>query len=273
MTQLRNPDQIANSCITFLQETYKKAGKTKAVIAVSGGIDSAVSLTLLTKALGAENITALLLPYGDQAMDHARLALQHNAIPEQNWQEINIQPVVDQFAAQQQLKNQDLNQDNNQSQATDHVRLGNIMARTRMIFVYDTAKKLNALVCGTENKSEKYLAYFTRFGDEASDIEPIQDLFKTQVRQLAEHLELPTIFTQKPPSAGLWQGQTDEAELGFTYEQADVVLEIYEKNHTVSAQELVSQTSLPQATVQAVISRVKNNHFKHEVPYVLSFDV
>jgi len=268
MTQLSNMDQITQKCIHFLQETYKKAGKTKAVIAVSGGIDSAVSLTLLTRALGAENITALLLPYGEQEMDHARLALEHNEISAQNWREINIKPVVDQFA-NQQLQNQQTNQD----QSVDQVRLGNIMARSRMIFVYDTAKELNALVCGTENKSEKYLAYFTRFGDEASDVEPIQDLFKSQVRQLAEHLGLPSVFTQKPPSAGLWQGQTDETELGFTYEQADAVLEFYVHNTNVTVDEIVSATGLPKTIIQAVISRVENNHFKHEVPYVLSFDV
>lgn len=257
MAQLPNLDQITSDIVTFLRQTYGQAGKTKAVIAVSGGIDSAVSLTLLTEALGAENITALLLPYGEQEMDHARLALQHNAIPEQNWREINIQTAVDQFASQ--------------VHAQDQVRLGNIMARTRMIFVYDTAKELDALVCGTENKSEKYLAYFTRFGDEASDVEPIQDLFKTQVRQLAEHIGLPSVFTQKPPSAGLWQGQTDEAELGFTYEQADAVLKLYVQNHEVAAEEVATQTDLPLATVQSVISRVKSNHFKHQVPYVLSF--
>jgi NAD+ synthase len=200
-------------------------------------------------------------------MDDARLAVRHNAIPDQNCREINIQSVVDQFAALLQLS--DLTQSH--AKETNQVRLGNIMARARMIFVYDTAKELDALVCGTENKSEKYLGYFTRFGDEASDVEPIQDLFKTQVRQLAEHLGLPRIFTQKPPSAGLWQGQTDEAELGFGYSEADKVLENWEKDRSQTAAEIASASGISLHIVDAVLQRVRTQMFKHEVPYVNTF--
>ena len=142
----------------------------------------------------------------------------------------------------------------------DQLRLGNIMARVRMIAVYDLAKKLDALVCGTENKSEKYLGYFTRFGDEASDIEPIQHLYKTQIRQLVEYLKMPQTFLEKPPSAGLWQDQTDEKELGFSYEEADKALaEIIDGE----------QTGADAAIKTKVQARVKSQHFKHEVPYKL----
>jgi NAD+ synthase len=158
----------------------------------------------------------------------------------------------------------------------DSLRKGNAMARARMMVVYDVAKELNALVCGTENKSEKYLAYFTRFGDEASDVEPIQHLYKTQVRQLAAFLRLPEQFITKAPSAGLWDGQTDEAELGFSYDQADQVIEGFlqeikqVENITQLAAVTISQkTELDLPIVEAVLKRIKNNHFKHEVPYTI----
>ena len=113
--------------------------------------------------------------------------------------------------------------------ADDQLRLGNIMARVRMICLYDLAKQLDALVCGTENKSEKYLGYFTRFGDEASDIEPIMHLYKTEVYELAKHLGIPGAIVAKPPSADLWSEQTDERELGFSYKEADQVLHVLEE--------------------------------------------
>ncbi|HSX24459.1 MAG TPA: NAD(+) synthase, partial [Candidatus Andersenbacteria bacterium] len=146
-------------------------------------------------------------------------------------------------------------------------RLGNIMARCRMIAIYDLAKQKDALVVGTENRSEKYLGYFTRFGDEASDIEPIQQFYKTQVRQLAAHLKLPQEIIQKHPSAGLWDNQTDEQELGFTYEAADKILHAYlDEKKTGSAIEL---SNIPKATVNAVLARVASQHFKLETPYTI----
>lgn len=156
------------------------------------------------------------------------------------------------------------------------------MARSRMIMLFDQAKKLDALVCGTENKSEKYLGYFTRFGDEASDIEPIQGFYKTQIRQLAEHLQLPEVFLKKSPSAGLWKDQTDEQELGFSYAVADQIFEqlIDEKGGVLYLQ-LIEGQRLPEVTtaihqvlpeiskeiITTVLKRVQSQQFKHEVPY------
>src|SRR6185437_16551779 len=114
------------------------------------------------------------------------------------------------------------------------IRIGNIAARMRMIILFDLAKKHKALVCGTENKSENLLGYFTRFGDQASDIEPIEHLYKTQIIQLAKHLGLPEDVITQAPSAGLWKGQTDEGQFGFTYEEADIVLYLFlEKNVSI----------------------------------------
>ena len=137
------------------------------------------------------------------------------------------------------------------------------MARTRMMIIYDLAKKNDALVCGTENKSEKYLGYFTRFGDEASDIEPIVHLYKTQVRQLSEFLDLPTQIQTKQPTADLWEGQTDEQELGFSYEIADrVLMQLIDEGKPGAKIE-----GMDPELVAKVIQRVGQMKFKQQVPY------
>lgn len=246
--------------LKFILECFAQAGKTKAVVAVSGGIDSAVTLTLVTKALGAEAVTAVLLPYGDQDMTDAMQIAEHNQIPADQILTFNIAATVAKVAETVGLDSSaDLTE-------ADKVRLGNIMARTRMIMVFDLAKKINGLVCGTENLTEHYLGYFTRFGDAASDLEPITAWFKTEVRAVAEALKLPTIFTSKAPSAGLWQGQTDEAELGFSYEQADKILEIWRSGETDQTK-IVESSGESSQVVEKVISRVKSADFKHHVPY------
>lgn len=245
--EITNPQAEIDSMVTFLQRTMQKAGKSKIVVAVSGGIDSALSLTLAVKAVGAAQVYPILLPYKDQSIEDSKTIVDWNSIPEANISIINIEKMVDAVVQQLQATN-------------DQIRVGNIMARTRMIAVYDLAKKLDALVCGTENKSEKYLGYFTRFGDEASDIEPLQHLYKTQVRQLVEFLKLPSVFLEKAPSAGLWQGQTDEEELGFSYQEADKALS------EIIDGEVVGSTFEVKVAVQL---RVKNQRFKHEVPYTL----
>lgn len=251
---LANPQAVAADIVAFIENIFQKHAKQSGIIAVSGGIDSALSLTLLAQALPKSRIYPVLLPYQNQPMDDARTVCTWNQIPQENWQEINIEPIVASVAPLLELTEQ------------DYRRLGNVMARTRMIILFDLAKKLDGLVVGTENKSEKYLGYFTRFGDEASDIEPLQHLYKTQVRQLAAYLGVPEAIQTKAPSAGLWADQTDEVELGFSYELADQVLEQY-----IDERREPDQIELPAGTdplaIQQVISQVTAMHFKHEVPY------
>jgi NAD+ synthase len=135
-----------------------------------------------------------------------------------------------------------------------------------MTILYDLARKHNALVCGTENKSEKLLGYFTRFGDEASDFEPIQHLYKTQVYQLAKYLNVPKEIVDSPPTAGLWEGQTDEKDFGFSYKEADIVLYLYfEKKNSLS--EIISR-GFPNAN--KIIDRARKNAFKHHLPYTIT---
>ncbi|MBU1034104.1 NAD+ synthase [Patescibacteria group bacterium] len=243
--------------VKFLQDTFAQANKKAAVIAVSGGIDSALSLSLLVKALTKEEICPILLPYNRQDMTDAETILDFWQIPFENRKVLNIASMVD--AACKSL----------QIDEDDKLRKGNVMARMRMVAIFDYAKSKNALVVGTENKSEHYLGYFTRFGDQASDIEPLLGLYKTQVRQFAEELKLPAVFLEKAPSAGLWQGQSDEAEFGFTYELADQVL-----YYLIDQQEAESEIPAlfakdQQDLVKKVLERVKKTAFKHQVPYSL----
>ncbi len=229
--------------VDFLKKVFTTQSKTKAVIAVSGGIDSALSLTLLTKALGPNHIYPLFLPYGDQSTQDAQTICAWNQIPKENWKTVNIQPAVDAIS---------------DTLGASDFRKGNIMARVRMIVVFDTAKKLDALVCGTENKSEHYLGYFTRFGDSASDIEPISHLYKSEVRELVATLGLPKVFLEKAPSAGLWDGQTDELEMGFSYAEADRAIEKYLQGEKAST-----------AIEEKVFLAVEKMAFKLQVPYMV----
>ena len=269
---------------SFIKSILKKNDKNKLVIGISGGIDSAVSLTLATQSIGKENVYPFLLPYGDQDILDAMEICRFNQIPTGNIKMINIKKNVDTIRNEIEeqchsdpngIRAQNQIQKNNyedglqpaQNDAELKVRIGNIMARVRMIMIFDQAKKLGALVCGTENKSEKYLGYFTRFGDEASDLEPLQHLYKTQVWRLAKELKLPQKFIDKQPSAGLWDGQSDEQELGFSYAQADLVLvQLIDKN--IKAKE-IKINGMEQKIIDKVIKQVKSQHFKHEVPYRL----
>lgn len=250
---LSNLNKQINQITSFLETTFQSTGIKNAVIAVSGGIDSALSLTLLAKTLPKNNIFPVLLPYGEQSIEDSLTICKWNNIPDSQITILNIKEMVDEICKKLMIKDD------------DHVRKGNVMARVRMIVIYDMAKKHNALVCGTENKSEKYLGYFTRFGDEASDIEPIQQLYKTQVRQIAEFLKLPSIFLEKSPSAGLWSAQTDELELGFSYADADKIMEQY-IDQKIKPENI---TGVSKETVNKVIERIKSQEFKHEVPYHL----
>jgi len=199
---------------SFLKETFRVAGFSDAVIGLSGGVDSAVSFFLAVRALGVDRVYPVLLPYGalsTQGVLDAMECVTIAKVPFTHLVRIDIQPAVDIIAR-------------TGGASFDQLRKGNIMARARMTYLFDQAKKRNALVVGTENRSEYELGYYTRFGDEASDIEPVRHVLKTEVYELAKALGVPQKIMDKPPSADLWPGQTDEKELGMSYENIDAVL-------------------------------------------------
>ncbi|MBI4065079.1 NAD+ synthase [Candidatus Gottesmanbacteria bacterium] len=245
--------KVSQKLIEFIKAACKKAGFSRAVIALSGGVDSSTSLALSVQALGKDNVFPLLLPYGDlnpQGVVDANLLIDKYDLAKSHVFSINIKSFVDPMLAL--------------DAPMDNVRQGNIMARTRMILLFDEAKKQNALVIGTENKTEHLLGYFTRFGDSASDIEPLRNLYKTQVYELAKHLGIPEQILNKKPTAGLWEGQTDEGEFGFTYKDADeILLQLFDEKKIV---EDIVASGFDRSLVEKVQSWVSKNSFKHNLP-------
>jgi len=248
--------QLETDKITlFLKETFAKNGFSQAIIAVSGGVDSAVSLSLAVQALGPEHVYPLLLPYGSlntQGVLDGMTLITELHIPLFHIVRIDIKYATDAVIGKEVI-------------SFDAVRKGNIMARIRMIYLFDQAKKRQALVVGTENKTEQLLGYYTRFGDEASDIEPIIHLYKTEVYKLATNLPIPQSILTKPPSAGLWPEQTDEKEFGFSYKDADQILSLlFDEGKTA---EQVVGLGFDKEMVAKIQTRVSQNDFKHHTPY------
>lgn len=250
-----NPEVEAKRIESFLKEVMQKNRKRKMLIAVSGGIDSAVSATLCAKSLGRDNVFLIRLPYASlnhEGLENAQILANFLNISEKNLYTKDISNAVNILCEELGV-------------GDDRIRRGNIMARIRMIVVFDLAKKIDALVCGTENKSEHHLGYFTRFGDEASDIEPIVHLYKTEVYGLANFLGLPKKLISQSPTAGLWDGQEDESQLGFTYEEADKFLHSYFDEKISS-----DNASMYEAPNSSKIEKIiKENAFKKKVPYRL----
>ncbi len=202
---------LAEAVLTsFIRDAVETSGTQGVVVGLSGGVDSSLAAALAARALGPERVHGFLLPYRTSARESeqdARLVAEHLGVPHQV---IDISPMVDAYFALESDAGPD--------------RRGNKMARERMTILFDQAKKLGSLVLGTSNKTEILLGYSTVFGDNASSLNPLGDLYKGQVWQLSRHLGLPEQVIGKAPSADLWPGQTDEGELGFEYETADEVL-------------------------------------------------
>ena len=205
-----NVAMVRELLVQFLRDESKNAGFHRGVIGVSGGVDSAVSAFLTSEALGNENTVGVIMPYrtsNPKSVEDAKTVINQIGIRSEL---VDISPMVDGYCDIWKV--------------TDKVRRGNVMARIRMIILYDISARENALVIGTSNKSEIMLGYGTLFGDTASAINPIGDLYKTQIWQLARALGVPQQIIEKTPTADLWEGQSDEEELGFTYARLDALL-------------------------------------------------
>lgn len=270
----------ASKIIDFIKKTFSDTGKNQALVALSGGIDSAVVFSLTNLALGPKNVFALFLPSKITSGNHLKNVKQLLTIsktPQENFTIINIKGVLQKSWRaiklnssfhQQLIKNKlQKNPDKQTRQklnALNQLRLANLSARIRMAIIYDQAKLLDALVVGTENYSEQVLGYFTRFGDSASDLEPVQHLYKTQIYSLAKFLKIPESIVNQPPTAGLWKNQTDEQELGFSYQKADPIIFLYQKKYS---QKQIVNKGYKISLVKKVIAFIEKNRFKQQTPY------
>lgn len=247
-----NLKEVHNELVEFLRENFKKVGFSKAVLGLSGGIDSALVAYLLRDALGKENVLAIMMPYkssNPDSLNHAKLVIEDLKI---NSKTIEITDMIDAYFK-------------NEKEATS-LRMGNKMARERMSILFDYSSKENALVVGTSNKTEIYLGYSTQFGDSACALNPIGDLYKTNIWDLSRYLKIPNELIEKKPSADLWEGQTDEQEMGLTYKEADQVLyRMLEENKTV---EEVLGEGFNKDLVDNIVRRMNRSEYKRRMPLI-----
>ncbi|MHB9305179.1 NAD+ synthase [Fusobacterium polymorphum] len=247
-----NLKEVHNELVEFLRESFKKTGFSKAVLGLSGGIDSALVAYLLRDALGKENVLAIMMPYkssNPDSLNHAKLVVEDLGI---NSKTIEITDMIDAYFK-------------NEKEATS-LRMGNKMARERMSILFDYSSKENALVVGTSNKTEIYLGYSTQFGDSACALNPIGDLYKTNIWDLSRYLKIPDELIEKKPSADLWEGQTDEQEMGLTYKEADQVLyRMLEENKKV---EEVLAEGFNKDLVDNIVRRINRSEYKRRMPLI-----
>ena len=243
---------VEEMLLSFLRRETGKFGFTSVVLGLSGGIDSAVVCELAVRALGASHVLAILMPYATSSsasIEDASLMVQKLGISAET---IEITSVSDAFFAT--------------IPANQLLRRGNVMARTRMMYLYDISARDGRLVVGTSNKTELLLGYGTLFGDMASAINPIGDLYKSQIWGLARHLGIPTQIIDKAPSADLWEGQSDEADFGFSYEEVDRLL--YMMVELRMDKSSILETGVSEALYERVRRMVVRNQYKRMMPVI-----
>jgi NAD+ synthase len=247
-----NSESVSKELEQFIGQTFSKAGFDRAVVALSGGIDSSTAAYLAQRALGAENIWGINMPYrtsSPQSAGDAQLVAHELGI---NFLTVEITEMIDAYFKQ--------------FPDADRIRCGNKMARERMTILYDQSAALRALVLGSGNKTERLLGYCTLHGDAACALAPLGDLYKTQVRELARFLGVPEHIIQKVPTADLWPGQSDEAELGFTYEEVDKLLYfMIEKRYTFAELKGLGFTD---AFIKQVMDRIRKSQHKRCLPSI-----
>jgi len=253
MISLRlNYKKVHENLVAFIRDEVYRAGFDKAVLGLSGGVDSSLCAYLAAEALGNGDVYAINMPYRDSSADgirHARQVANHLRI---HFISVEITPMIDSYF--------DFFPD------ADPIRRGNKMARERMSILYDHSARFNALVLGSSNKTEILLGYGTIYGDMACAINPLGDLYKTQVWELAREVGVPKEIIEKAPSADLWQGQTDEGELGFQYGQVDRLLNLMIDNK-LNKEDLVRK-GFREEFIERVEMRIRSSEYKRRMPII-----
>ena len=247
-----NASIVRDLLVRFIKDQTSNAGFTKAVVGVSGGVDSAVSATLAAEALGKDNVLGVIIPYrtsDPKSEKDARSVIQTIGIQSEL---VDISKMVDGYCEENKI--------------TDAIRRGNVMARMRMIVLYDLSAREKALVIGTSNKTEILVGYGTQHGDLASAINPLGDLYKSQIWQLAEAIGVPKRVIEKAPSADLWEGQTDEKEMGVTYAALDALL--YEMIDERRSDEELVRMEFDAPLIKRIRILIQKNQFKRRPPVI-----
>ncbi|MGB0951825.1 MAG: NAD+ synthase [Planctomycetota bacterium] len=245
--------------VRFLREETHRVGMKKAVLGLSGGIDSALVVELAARALGPEHVLAVAMPYRESHPDSLALAIESAEHAGVALETVDISPMADAYLKMHpDLDDTSIN--------AVRLRRGNVFSRLRMITLYDRSARDGGLVFGTSNKTELMLGYGTQHGDMASGINPIGDLYKSQVVALSRHLGVPIGIINRPPSADLWDGQTDEEELGYSYDAIDALLfRMIDRRH---APEVLEQEGFDPKFIDAIARRVRLNQYKRRPPLI-----
>ncbi len=252
MVDLQNPKDVATIIKEFIKTYVENASCKSIVLGLSGGVDSAVCALLCKDALGTHNVQCVFLPdETTPTLDCKHVKLFVNTF-QLNCTEIDISSFVSSFHEALKQKKR--------------LTLANIKPRVRMILLYEYANETDSLVCGTSNKSEILVGYFTKYGDGGVDFQPLGDLYKTQIFQLARYLKVPAPIIRKPPTAGLWVGQTDEKELRMSYKTLDEIL--YGLEQKIDIGEIQKSSSASKEQIERIrLMRVKSQH-KRRFPLV-----
>jgi NAD+ synthase len=253
---LLNEEHAVDILTIFIREEVRRTGLSKAIIGLSGGVDSALSTYLAARALGTENVHVMLMPYrtsSPKSISDAEAVVNDLGISSETF---SIAPTADTFYHETEASIGPM----------ERMRRGNVMARLRMIALYDRSYAMGALVIGTSNKTESLLGYTTLYGDNASAINPLGDLYKTQVWQIAKYVGVPEQIVNKPPSADLWPGQTDEFELGVTYHEVDELLfymiDLRERDDALEKRGFLIEQ------IQRIRNIVQHTQYKRRLPLI-----